>query len=163
MNSKHIMFHGTDDASASKILSSGEFAAGTYFSHHMEQSLKMGGSRIFEVVFDEKPTDYWEWISPEPVPVSQVRMLIDVSPSLIFHNHDCERELRKAKLLERYDGDVKFCDECDGRGQMEYFEPFTARSDMSITRCVKCNGHGAYTVDGSHVNEHLLRKGFFPS
>jgi len=150
----HLMFHGTSLENAERILASGEFAVGTHFGHHMEECLKMGGACIFEVVFDEKPTDYWEYRCPEPIPTSQVRLLINVEPTVLWHNLNCEREVTKSMLLEMHDG-VEFCEECDGRGQEEYYPPLTRWNEMQkVTACGKCNGHGVHTTDGSDIYEH---------
>lgn len=154
-----IMYHGTSEENAKIILKDG-FLAGTYFATHLEDALHMGGDYIFEVYFEEKPTAYWEFITPENIPTLKIRSYYRLYPELLWHNKECEREIRKQAIKEEYDDTVIFCEECDGIGQMEYFPPFKRwRGREKITSCKKCNGHGCYNVDLEHVYDHKKFKG----
>jgi len=69
-----IVYHGTDEATAKKILRNG-FKPGTFFAIHLEDSLGFGGNYIFEVAVEShrisKESD-WEFISTDRVPPSQI-------------------------------------------------------------------------------------------
>jgi len=74
-----IVYHGTDEATAKKILKKG-FNPGTFFALHLEDSVGLGGNYIFEVAVESaslpKPskklgTD-WEFIATDRVPPSQI-------------------------------------------------------------------------------------------
>jgi hypothetical protein len=77
-----IVYHGTDEATAKKILKKG-FKPGTFFALHLEDSVGFGGNYIFEVAVESaslpKPskklgTD-WEFIATDRVPPSQIVQL----------------------------------------------------------------------------------------
>jgi len=153
----HLMYHGTTAKNANAILRDGNFHTGTHFAHHMEDALNMGGDYVFSVRFDEKPTEYWEWRCPEPIPTSRVRVVVALNPSLVWHNIDCERAVNRAILAERYDDGVEFCGDCDGTGQLEYYPPLMRwRDTEKVTPCEKCGGYGVYTIDGSDIYEHKI-------
>lgn len=69
-----IVYHGTDEATAKKILKNG-FKPGTFFAIHLEDSLGFGGNYIFEVAVEShkipKASD-WEFIATDRVPPSQI-------------------------------------------------------------------------------------------
>lgn len=74
-----IVYHGTDEATAKKILKTG-FKPGTFFALHLEDSIGFGGNYIFEVAVESatlpKPskklgTD-WEFIATDRVPPTQI-------------------------------------------------------------------------------------------
>lgn len=74
-----IVYHGTDEATAKKILKEG-FKPGTFFAIHLEDSLGLGGNYIFEVAVesaalpkpDKKLGTDWEFIATDRVPPSQI-------------------------------------------------------------------------------------------
>lgn len=74
-----IVYHGTDEATAKKILKTG-FKPGTFFAIHLEDSLGFGGNYIFEVAVrsaslpkpDKRLGTDWEFISTDRVPPSQI-------------------------------------------------------------------------------------------
>lgn len=74
-----IVYHGTDEATAKKILKTG-FKPGTFFALHLEDSIGFGGNYIFEVAMgsatlpkpDEKLGTDWEFIATDRVPPSQI-------------------------------------------------------------------------------------------
>lgn len=69
-----IVYHGTDEATAKKILRNG-FKPGTFFAIHLEDSLGFGGNYIFEVAVEShkisKESD-WEFIATDRVLPSQI-------------------------------------------------------------------------------------------
>ena len=149
-----IMYHGTTKENAERILKDG-FSEGTYFARHLEDSLYMGGDYIFEVYFKETPNEYWEYVSSENIPTSRIRTYYKLKAKLLWHNKDCEQEIRKCNIKEDYDNTIVFCEECDGKGQMEYYPPFMRWRDIQkVTVCKKCSGHGCYNIYGEHVYDH---------
>jgi len=69
-----IVYHGTDKATARKILKDG-FKPGTYFATHLEDAIGFGGTHIFEVAVESvkipKASD-WQFIASDRVPPSQI-------------------------------------------------------------------------------------------
>ena len=55
-----IWFHGTDRATAQKILKNG-FKKGTHFASHLEDALEFGGDHVFEVALPYTPKDPNAW------------------------------------------------------------------------------------------------------
>lgn len=68
-----IVYHGTDEATAKKILKNG-FKPDTFFATHLEHALGYGGKYIFEVAIESdiipKVPD-WEFVGTPTVPSSQ--------------------------------------------------------------------------------------------
>ena len=144
----HAMFHGTTSDNANSILQQGHFMCGTYFGHHMEDALKMGGDYIFEIALDESPTEDWEWRCPYPLSTDVVRMVIVMNPSVVWHNLKCEERWSEEFRRQEWNDDVVRCDACSGRGQREYYPPLMRRHAIkSVTVCEKCGGHGVVTTD----------------
>ncbi len=153
-----IRFHGTTKENVDIILKTG-FKAGTYFGKHLEDAIHMGGDCVFEVLFEESPTDYWEYISSEVIPASKIRSLINYSPEVLFHSNRVDFEIKKLHTKEDYDESVTVCLLCNGRGQMENYLPLTRWRDREkITACSACNGHGVICQDGGHPHEHKISK-----
>ena len=136
-----IMFHGTTKERAEKILKYG-FRKGTFFATHLEDSLHMGGNYIFEVFFNIQPTLYWEYVCKQPISSKRIRSCYRLLPKLIFHSEECEKNIKINNLKEEFGKKVELCKKCFGRGQLEYYPPFTPRKDFKITVCPKCFGYG---------------------
>ena len=171
--SGEVWFHGTTKEASEVILKKG-FTAGTYFGQHLEDALHMGGEYIFEVWFDETffatsrafpmNRNYWQWITPDPIGVDQIRSVYRLEPTMIFDNQECHFRIKRSHVKEDHDDMVVVCMPCLGRGQEEYYHPFVRWRDMGgehpggtgglpITICKVCNGHGALTTDGSDIYE----------
>ena len=149
-----IWFHGTTKENYESILKNG-FKPGTFFAQHLEDSIHMGGDVAFEVIFYEKPTEYWEYICSETIPPNRIRTVIDYSPNVLYHSTKADKEIRIIHISEDYDDMVKICEECDGKGKYEQYGPLAKFKDRKkITVCKKCGGHGAITIDGSDIYEH---------
>ena len=150
----NIWFHGTTKENAELIKQNG-FQVGTYFGKHLEDAIHMGGGYVFEVLFEENPTEYWEYRNGEVIPPLQIRSLIFYNPELVWHNRDGERRVKIALVREQYDDQTRMCEECDGRGQEEYYPPLVRwRNIMKVTSCKVCNGHGVVYENGEHPYEH---------
>ena len=135
-----IMFHGTTAENAAKILKDG-FAIGTFFARHLENSLHFGGDYIFEVYFAESPTEYWEYVTDSIIPPSNIRTHYKLRINLLWDNEECSNEVNRRLVEER--GDSVFCETCKGKGQLEYYPPFTRwTGDEKITCCETCKGFG---------------------
>lgn len=139
-----IWYHGTLKEKADAILASGFFKAGTFFAANMESALHYGGDHIFEVFFPESPSDYWEWVCPEPVPVKgRVVLLFRVDPEVLYHDPAVEMEACQPSLLEHPLG-TRICEVCQGKGQLETLPPFSRwrGSRCTCTPCKVCEGYG---------------------
>lgn len=135
------MYHGTIAENAENILKDG-FNAGTFFSKHLEDALHMGGDYIFEVYFAESPTEYWEYITDKSVPSSNIRSHYKFQISLLWDNEECSNKISR-RLVEERDDDSVFCEACNGKGQKEYYPPFTRwTGNEKITFCEECGGFG---------------------
>ncbi len=67
-----IWYHGTTKKNASDVLKNG-FQPGTYFAKHLEDALRFGGNRVFEVMFPESyDCDEWQMIIGDHYPVSNI-------------------------------------------------------------------------------------------
>ena len=73
-----IVYHGTDEATAKKILKTG-FKPGTFFALHLEDSIGFGGTYIFEVAVESHRIPHtgnfdrdWEFRNSDTVPPSQI-------------------------------------------------------------------------------------------
>lgn len=140
-----VWFHGTTKENAKVILADG-FKVGTFFGQHLEDALHMGGDYIFEVWFDEKPTDYWEYVARERIPPERIRYLYSIVPTLLHENPTLERHIKGTHLREDHPDHPEFtvCATCDGRGQMEHYPPFARWRDREkITACPDCGGYGS--------------------
>lgn len=64
-----IVYHGTNEANAKKILKHG-FKIGTYFATHLEDSLGFGGNYVFEVAFPSSaiPKGTWQFTTVQQLP-----------------------------------------------------------------------------------------------
>lgn len=137
-----ILYHGTTKENADIIIKEG-FKKGTFFARHLESSLHYGGDYIFEVLFEYDTGEYWEYVTDVDVPVSMIRSYYKLPVELILHNKECERRIREINIKEMYGDEAKFCETCEGRGQMEYYPPFTRWRDREkITVCSVCKGEG---------------------
>jgi hypothetical protein len=154
------MFHGTTEEAAKQILKSG-FLTNTYFAYHLEETIMMGGEWVFEVLFDEKPTEYWEYISREPIGLERIVSLVHYDPVIAFENKDAQMEYRKKTLKQNWDDGVKLCEHCRGKGEMEDHPMYTRwRDNKKITVCPKCAGHGVVVVSGdSDIYAHQVYEG----
>lgn len=145
-----VWFHGTTKENADIILREG-FRPGTFFGKHMEDALHFGGGYIFEVYFAEAPSTYWEWCNDETIPPSEIRVLINVRPEVVFwarSSSDVGRRMCQQHLDEdarEHDQDsYTICDVCDGRGQLEEYPPLHRWRDRGkVTTCTKCGGYGS--------------------
>lgn len=136
-----IMYHGTTAENAAKILKDG-FGIGTFFARHLEDSLHMGGDYIFEVYFAESPTEYWEYVTDKIVPPTNIRSHYKLQIDLLWDSEECGNEINRRLIEERDDGGV-FCETCSGKGQLEYYPPFTRwTGEEKITFCDTCHGFG---------------------
>ncbi len=137
-----VLFHGTTKENAKIILKEG-FKVGTYFGRHLEDALHMGGNYIFEVLFEEDTGDYWEIRNGERIPTNRIRYHYLLKPNLIWHNKECEKRIKEIHSKEDYGPKAVVCDYCDGRGQEEYYPPFTYWRNMNkVTICKNCGGRG---------------------
>lgn len=144
------MFHGTTEESAKQILEKG-FLANTYFAYHLEETIMMGGEWVFEVLFDEKPTEYWEYISRVDIGPERIVSLVNYSPDIVFENKEAQKEYRRKGTIKRnWDDGVELCEHCDGKGEMEDHPMYTRwRDNRKITVCPKCRGKGVVVISGN--------------
>lgn len=141
-----VMFHGTSVEAAEEILRSG-FAPGTYFAHHLEDALHMGGKYIFHVIFEKDPTKCWEFITRELVPPERILMGYTLTPALEYYDKSAARKMKELNIKAEHGDSMVICDNCDGRGQMEDYPPFTNRADrITCTVCPVCKAHGKLPV-----------------
>jgi len=83
---KAIMYHGTSQEDAAKILKSG-FEAKTYFARHLEDAIGYGGSHVFEVAMPEELNqDKWQIIASKKVPKERIISLINYKPQSKYTN-----------------------------------------------------------------------------
>ena len=135
-------YHGTTRENAQEILDDG-FRAGTHFARNMETALFQGGDFIFEVFFEEDPSTYWQWVCPEVVPVSEIHLLIQTSPVVLYRSEEVEIRIDTARWREE-DPTYTVCMTCRGRGQMEDYPPLVRRRDReTCTACPDCHGYGS--------------------
>ena len=133
-----VWYHGTSEDAAQRILQEG-FKPGTYFARNLADSLHMGGTVLFEVVFDEDPTDYWEVITGY-IPPDRILMAYRVRPEILFHDKDLRERLVVSSLAPK---GATGCNVCRGRGQIEDYPPFTYwRQNLPCTVCDTCGGRG---------------------
>ena len=137
-----ILFHGTTEENAKLILRKG-FKKGTFFGKHMEDAIHMGGLFVFQVWFDKRPTEYWEWISDREISPSDIRSLDEFTVKEHKHSEKVEKRIREHHIREEH-GDAKVvCNRCSGRGQInkpKRFGGFKAQTKLIV--CKKCQGHG---------------------
>jgi hypothetical protein len=134
-----VWYHGTTKENAENILKEG-FRAGTYFGQHMEDALHFGGDIVFEVWFSKPPSEDWQWVCPEAVPISKILTVIALQPSLIYWSTEAHQMKNKDLFLE--DG-LQICEKCKGKGQLEECPPLERWKDMdTVTVCPVCKGHG---------------------
>lgn len=146
-----IMFHGTTAENAANILKDG-FAVGTFFARHLEDSLHFGGDYIFEVYFATSPPKYWEYVTDSIISPSNIKTHYELQINMLWDNEECNNDISR-RLVEERDDDSVFCETCIGKGQMEYYPPFTRWTEKeTITACSTCNGFG-YTKE---TDESLL-------
>jgi hypothetical protein len=152
------MYHGTNKENADLILEEG-FKAGTYFAHGLDNAIEMGGDYVFEVLFYEKPTEYWEYISSEEIGKEKILSLVRHSPFVLFEGKEAARQFKiRGFIKEVWDDGVEICDTCSGQGQMEQYPKFTRlRDGLPTTVCEKCHGHGVNIISGSpEIYDHYI-------
>ena len=64
---------GPNKKNASLILKNG-FNEWSYFTNQMDSAISFGGPYVFGVLF-EKEFDYWQYRSPERIPVDRILFL----------------------------------------------------------------------------------------
>lgn len=88
-----MFYHGTNKATASKIIKEG-FKRGSYFSTHLEDAIKFGkadetvGVFVFQVSI-KLPYDhtYWEYVTTNKIPARQIVKLREFyAKPLMFEN-----------------------------------------------------------------------------
>lgn len=135
-----IWYHGTTETNHELIQESGYLQEGTYLTPHFDSALQMGGPIIYTIDFNTDPKDaYWEYITKDPIPLSDIKSIRRVSVELLYFD--------KAKhRIENY------CETCLGHGELNYPEdghfllPAGAafkNPNREIVICPDCNGFGS--------------------
>jgi hypothetical protein len=140
-------YHGTTEENAASILREG-FREHTTFGRHLEDSLNFGGDFIFIVYFTADPTDYWEYISRVPIPVSRIYELLVIQKEVRYHSADVERENLDQCHKEQYGEGAIICEPCGGSGQLDKYPPYTHwRDRLTCIVCEACGGYGVANLD----------------
>lgn len=136
-----IWYHGTNINVYKKILKEG-FKKRTFFTNWMDTAIDQGGPYVFAVLFKDKPTTYWEYVSPRKIPESRILWLRFFPYEQLYYSKDNENIQRYAMLKEDNPG-KKICRNCKGRGQTEEYPAHLGWKERpTCTTCKECKGKG---------------------
>ena len=147
-----IYYHGTTKEKADTILKEG-FNKGTYFTWDLHSALVMGGIYVFGISFDDKDhTDYWEWITPDPIDKEKILYLRKFEVTCLYDNQEEDERIKHLNQVEYHGRPLLFCNKCKGRGQLNTVPKYGGWSKEPCVVCPDCNGHGAVEIDGTQIN-----------
>lgn len=100
----HILYHGTDEKTADKILKEG-FSKYTYFAKNMHNALRFGGKYVFEVVFEDNEAPIWfsgefcwQYRNKEVIPPERIVALHKIEETILLENKKLRKKVFESSL-----------------------------------------------------------------
>jgi len=152
-----IYYHGTNEKNA-KIIQREGFKPGTYFTWDLHSALMMGGLYVFAIYLKDKDiSDYWEWRNSEIIKPEKILYLRKFDIKCIYDNKIEKIRMKKLIVEMEYPEDI-FCENCEGKGQMNEAPEYGGWGNAEIEVCTKCGGFGRIRRNGQKYGSKISKE-----